>query len=1726
MIALSVHWARALIPQNDNFATRAPLTNTGASYVATGSNVEATMEVGEPDPAFLLSKSVWWTWVAPSNAYMTLTVTGNFNTIVTLYTGDSISNLAFVAFNDWDPFSDSSDPSRIEVNVTAGTAYQIAVDGYLGESGNIFLRLILEAEETPPANDNFEDRIVITGSHFNNVNGSNIGATKEPGEPFHADALGGKSIWWSWTAPASGGVTITTAGSVIDTVVGVYTGNSVANLVFVAGNDENPLSSAGLESRVVFNATAGTTYQIAVDGYDGDSGPTRFRLDLDLPFAVSGNDNFANRSNIVGSSATVVGTNIAATLELNEPLHLATFGGKSLWWTWTAPSSGRATFTTAGSTVDTIVAVYTGNSLANLQFVAGNDENGFTLAEGDSAAIFNATSGTTYQIAVDGYDSDSGSITLQLAMTVADPVPANNNFANATPINGTNTTVTGSNRGATLEANEPLHNDVYGGKSVWWRWTSPGPGFVTVDTIGSICDTLLGVYTGSSVSDLTEMASDDETAGNGASLVTFTTKSDVTYYIAVDGFDGDFGNITLRLRYTRRSFTLMATTNPPAGGSVTIEPPPDEDGKYAPGSVVMLAASAAPGLSFTNWTGAFASTNNPLWVTMSTNLTFTANFVPPSLSCPPNVTVQCPGNTSPAATGMATYNGTCGDVEITFSDSEAPGCGNTRVITRTWQATDDCGTMATCTQTITVVDTTRPSITCPPNATVPCGGDTSPAATGMATGSDTCGNVSISFTDTQAAGCANTMVITRIWKATDVCNNMTTCTQRVSVVDMVAPMITCPSNATVSCNGDTSPATTGMASASDNCGAVTITFSDTQVNGCGDTKVITRTWKATDACSNMTTCVQTITVADMVRPMINCPPNTTVQCGADTSPAGTGMATANDNCGSVTITFSDAEEVDCGNAKVITRTWKATDPCDNMRTCTQTITVVDATPPTINCPANATVQCGGDTSPAATGMATANDACGNVTITFTDTQAARCGNTWVITRTWKATDGCTNMVTCAQTITVVDPTPPTINCPTNVTVACGQDTSPAATGMATASDACGNVTITFSDTQMAKCGNTRVITRTWKATDACTNMATCQQTITVVDTNPPTINCPPNATVQCGGDISPSGTGMATASDACGSVMISFSDSEVTGCGVITRTWKAKDDCQNMATCVQTITLVDTTPPTITCPTNVVVPCGSDTSPSATGMATGADACGNVTITFTDTQTAGCGNTRVITRTWKAADGCSNMVTCAQTIRVVDTTAPTINCPTNVTVACGVDTSPAATGMATASDSCGNAMVTFSDVETPGCGNTRIITRTWKGTDACTNMATCVQTISVVDSLPPSITCPPNATVPCGGDTSPAATGMATASDSCENAMVTFSDVEAPGCGNTRIITRTWKATDACTNMATCVQTISVVDSIPPSITCPTNITVQCGGDTSPAATGMATANDNCGNVAVTFTDSETPGCGNTKVITRTWKATDACTNMATCVQTISVVDSTPPSIMCPPNATVPCGGDASPAATGMATASDSCGNATVTFTDVETPGCGNTRVITRTWRATDACTNMATCVQTISVVDSAPPSITCPTNITVQCGGDTSPAAAGMATASDNCGNVTITFNDSEPAACGKVITRTWTATDACGNTAMCAQTVTVVDATPPRLMVFYPQNHASLQTDGFRFFLIAPTNVSYVIERSTNLTDWTEFQTLQLITNQTLIGDSGASSVPWRFYRARRVQ
>ena len=120
-----------------------------------------------------------------------------------------------------------------------------------------------------PANDDFAGATTLTGPS-GSVTGSTVGATTEPGEPAHAFNFGGASIWFSWQAPISGDITIDTGGSDFDTLLGIYTGSSVMNLTLVANNDD--LTPGVLLSKVQFAASAGTTYRIAIDGYNGGFG--------------------------------------------------------------------------------------------------------------------------------------------------------------------------------------------------------------------------------------------------------------------------------------------------------------------------------------------------------------------------------------------------------------------------------------------------------------------------------------------------------------------------------------------------------------------------------------------------------------------------------------------------------------------------------------------------------------------------------------------------------------------------------------------------------------------------------------------------------------------------------------------------------------------------------------------------------------------------------------------------------------------------------------------------------------------------------------------------------------------------------------------------------------------------------------------------------------------------------------------------------------------------------------------------------------------------------------------------------------------------------------------------------------------------------------------------------------------------------------------------------------
>src|SRR5439155_12193450 len=131
---------------------------------------------------------------------------------------------------------------------------------------------------TPTFTDNFANRMLITG-YTNFAVGTNINYTHEAGEHIHyGGTTGTKSGWISWLAPDSGVCTMDTAGSSFDTVMAVYTGTVLSTLSLVASNDDSVL---GVQSQVSFNAVAGTTYQVAVDGFSPtDNGTINFHLNL------------------------------------------------------------------------------------------------------------------------------------------------------------------------------------------------------------------------------------------------------------------------------------------------------------------------------------------------------------------------------------------------------------------------------------------------------------------------------------------------------------------------------------------------------------------------------------------------------------------------------------------------------------------------------------------------------------------------------------------------------------------------------------------------------------------------------------------------------------------------------------------------------------------------------------------------------------------------------------------------------------------------------------------------------------------------------------------------------------------------------------------------------------------------------------------------------------------------------------------------------------------------------------------------------------------------------------------------------------------------------------------------------------------------------------------------------------------------------------------------------
>jgi gliding motility-associated-like protein len=376
-------------------------------------------------------------------------------------------------------------------------------------------------------------------------------------------------------------------------------------------------------------------------------------------------------------------------------------------------------------------------------------------------------------------------------------------------------------------------------------------------------------------------------------------------------------------------------------------------------------------------------------------------------------------------------------------------------------------------------------------------------------------------------------------------------------------------------------------------------------------------------------------------------------------------------------------------------------------------------------------------------------------------------------------------------------------------------------------------------------------------------------------------------------------TNLAWTDNCDGSGTVTGVDGALTGgnCGgTITRTWTYTDNCGNVGTATQTITVNDTQAPVFAAsPGDVTVSCVGDV-PAMTNLAWTDNCDGSGTVTGVDGALTGgnCGGT--ITRTWTYTDNCGNVGTATQTITVNDTQAPVFAAaPADVTVSCIGDV-PAMTNLSWTDNCDGAGIATGTDGALTGgnCGGT--ITRTWTYTDNCGNVGTATQTITVNDTQAPVFAAAPaDLTVSCIGDV-PAMTNLSW-TDNCDGAgIVTGTDGPLTGgnCGGT--ITRTWTYTDNCGNVGTATQTITVDDNVDPTASNPPTLNIASGSAPAPDITVVTDEADNCTiNPVVAFVADSTDGLNCPETIYRTYSVTDDCNNQIIVTQIIIVGGGTVP---------------------------------------------------------------------------------------------------------------------------------------------------------------------------------------------------------------------------------------
>lgn len=626
----------------------------------------------------------------------------------------------------------------------------------------------------------------------------------------------------------------------------------------------------------------------------------------------------------------------------------------------------------------------------------------------------------------------------------------------------------------------------------------------------------------------------------------------------------------------------------------------------------------------------------------------------------------------------------------------------------------------------------------------------------------------------------------------------------------------------------------------------------------GTTPVV---WTVTDEEGNSATCTQLVTVTDDEAPVALCQ-DLTVQLdgtGNATIAAGDVDNGSSDNC-AVTSLALDVSSFNCGDVGNNTVILTAEDAAGNTGSCTAIVTVEDNEAPVLAaCPANITQS----SSPTACGLnvtftlPTATDNCAGTVVTST----APSGTFFPVgltTVTVTATDPSGNTDDCTFDITIIDDVSPIVICPANVTVAAdaGRCENEVSWITPTASDNCPGVSITSASHLPGETFPVGTTTVTYEASDATGNTGSCSFTVTVTDDEDPVVTCT-DVTIyldNAGAVSITEADVVASATDNCGVIdttlsQASFDCSEVGGNGV---TVTVEDASGNTGTCVATVTVLDTLAPTALCQDVTVMLDGSGNGSITAGDVDGgsSDNCAIASLSI-DISSFTCSDVGSNTATLTVTDVNGNSSTCTANVEVEDNIAPTASC-TDVTVALdGSGTASITAGDVDngSSDNCGVASVTL-DQTTFTCADIGSNTVTLTVTDVNGNTSACTADVSVFDNTAPIVTCT-DVTVylDATGSVSIAIGDVGSATDNCSigSQTITQSSFDCDETGDNDVI---YNAIDDEGNVGSCTATVTVLDTIPPTITCPADIVVDNDPGVCEAFVNVPTPafNDNCGD--------------------------------------------------------------------------------------------------------------------------------------------------------------------------------------------------------------------------------------------------------------------------------------